>query len=598
MYNPYQDILKLKKQIKWLKEKFECQLTNKCCDDNNDTPPADVIERTSQLINDGENGLQPFIVDAELSDKIINGNVFWLQSGLTFQSTNPITYRLAGTVFQAPEKTFVLDSADPVLSRIDVFAVNLQSEVVVVKGEPSLDPQEPAIEFGSQLRINSVLISAAATEPSNPNGEPITSTLVYNENLEEPNEWDNDVFNPLTNNVPSGQVIFNSTQSPSNGAVSIETTNLERLTTIRFKNDTKIDFATLSSIFFDFKSKVNSIYNCTIKLYDGTTLVKSTTFSNGENGLNTDISLSYQPVNVPASSFQSYTRPNTILFDTITFNFNIPNNTKSEVLPSFYLDKINLLFNSENPNIGTTFLNLSDVLESTYTGKEDTYVSPNAQGTGVVFKPIDDIKNDIDYNNLNNAPAKTSDFQNDGNGGDPFITINEVPDVPVLSVNGEEGEVIVDNISRTIYINPSEIDGMLDIKPQIVQIINDMNYDKTTEVADIFIRIEEEPRVEEEEEGLESFFVTTANECPPLTTVERTIFWKRKGIAITSIPEVGDEMYEDPQGTIPLSGVVPEGDVSEYLRLAESFMNTATVVTIDIGTDGVVRDVNKTVGCL
>lgn len=154
MYNPYQDILKLKKQIKWLKEKFECQLTNKCCDDNNDTPSFDVIERTSQLINDGENGLQPFIVDTELSDKIINGNVFWLQSGLTFQSTNPITYRLAGTVFQAPEKTFVLDSSDPVLSRIDVFAVNLQGEVVVVKGEPSLDPQEPAIDFGSQLRIN------------------------------------------------------------------------------------------------------------------------------------------------------------------------------------------------------------------------------------------------------------------------------------------------------------------------------------------------------------------------------------------------------------------------------------------------------------
>lgn len=209
--------------------------------------------------------------------------------------------------------------------------------------------------------------------------------------------------------------------------------------------------------------------------------------------------------------------------------------------------------------------------------------------------------NEVDTNEdsfIKNKPTSTSNFTNNGeNGTDPFITINEIPEVPVLSVNGEEGEVTVDNISRTIYIDPSEIDGMLDIKPQIVEIINNMNYNKTTEIADIFIRIEEEPRFEEEE-GLESFFVTTANECPPLTTVDRTIFWKRKGISITSIPEVGDEMYEDAEGTIPLSGVVPEGDLGEYLRLAESFMNTEMIASIDVGPDGVVKSVNRTIGCL
>ena len=154
------------------------------------------------------------------------------------------------------------------------------------------------------------------------------------------------------------------------------------------------------------------------------------------------------------------------------------------------------------------------------------------------------------------------------------------------------------NVSKTLYINPLNLDFEQDLKPQIVQIVNAMNYDKTANIADLFIRLEEEPREIEEEEDLESFFVTSQNECPPVTPVERTIFWKRKGISITSIPEVGDEMYEDAAGTIPFSGVVPQGDLNEYLRLAESFINTTIIGTINIDVNGVVTDVNKETGCL
>lgn len=376
---------KLNKRINWLRDKYACLLAKGCCDDNTITIPPQ-IERTSELINDGENGFDPFITASDIPDfvnenTILDGSIYWVE-GLTFRST-PLIYRFDGVIYNAPITTLVLSDADSVLDRIDVFAVNTNNQVIVIEGTPSNDPQEPTVDFTSQLRVSAVFIPAGATEPQG-----FSREQVYNENTEEPIEWTNNIISSV-GGTPSTQVVFNSTVSPSRDTLSIETFEIAKTTTIEFVNDTLIDFETISSLAFDFKAKVTLENVITIRLYNGTQLIRSTVLNNGENGFSGIASILYDTVNIPKSEFLALTRPVSTEFNRITFNFDKKTKigtSKLPILPSFFMDDIRILFGGETSSEPGTFLALTDVFENTYNGQAGKVPVVNTEETGLEFQ--------------------------------------------------------------------------------------------------------------------------------------------------------------------------------------------------------------------
>lgn len=115
--------------------------------------------------------------------QIRSGNVFMI-GGLNYQST-VIYYSIGGEDFVVPVTRGTLSDSDGVYGRIDTFVVNTNSELVVIEGIPSENPQEPIIDFVTQLRIGIVIVPANATDVSN-----TTGTLIYDEGVGTPDEWE------------------------------------------------------------------------------------------------------------------------------------------------------------------------------------------------------------------------------------------------------------------------------------------------------------------------------------------------------------------------------------------------------------------------
>lgn len=315
---------------------------------------------------------------------IINGSIFWVEN-LQFQST-PINYFLNGEEYTSLPTTLFLIPSDETLNRIDVFVVNDNGEVVVKTGTPSANPQEPTIEFASELRVTSVLITAGATSPSG-----FEIEQVYNENTEEPNEWNNSLIYFGSGNAPvSPPVNFASTTYPNLGTFAIEGTELDNDNIISFDNDQEINLSDISSLAFDFLSKENLRYAVTIRVFNGNVEVKNITIRNNQFGLSGNQGTTYGAVNIPLNSFLSTNSisPPTA-FDKITFIFNIENpsiSSQDQPLANFYLDNIRLISGLETPSPTGTFLALNDVLESSYSGKGGYIAKVNPEGTGMILE--------------------------------------------------------------------------------------------------------------------------------------------------------------------------------------------------------------------
>jgi hypothetical protein len=314
-----------------------------------------------------------------LVEKIISGAVYWVEN-LDFKST-AIEYVIGNEPYIAPSSVKTLDESDAILNRIDVFAVDTNNELIVITGTPAADPLEPTINFISQLRVAAVYVPAAATSPLE-----ASIDQIYEENLQEPNEW-NSSFESVTI-VPAGnsEVNFDSTNNPAINTKAIETNDFKRTTVIIFEKDEDVFFENISSLFFRFKNNNVNYLSVTVRLFLESNLLKSITLQPGQNGFNSGNQV-YNEVNIPIEQFTSSTLRG-VKFNKILFNFKKSGLITQDDEISFNLDDIKLIGGLEGNLEEGSFLSLPDVLENSYQGHANKVPSVNAEETGMEFVEI------------------------------------------------------------------------------------------------------------------------------------------------------------------------------------------------------------------
>jgi hypothetical protein len=196
----------------------------------------------------GKNGFTPIVVnesDLQLipltqvqeNGLISGGIVQWTGNGYEFNISSAI-YRIGGNNYASPASIKTLATPDATNDRIDVFAVDVNNEVVVITGTPATTPIKPQVNPATQLELTSVIVTAASTTPT------LTDDVVYDENI----EW-------TGTSSGTGTANFASTTSPYQGTVSIETTNIQDGFTIVLDNGSDFDLGTVQTFGFQIKLK-------------------------------------------------------------------------------------------------------------------------------------------------------------------------------------------------------------------------------------------------------------------------------------------------------------------------------------------------------
>lgn len=100
--------------------------------------------------------------------RISGGFVTWT-SGFNFNVT-PAAYYIEGDLYDTLDAptSVTLDASDPTYPRIDVIAVDVNEDLIVLKGTATSNvPVKPVIDPATQVELTYVLIPAGSTEPGN-----------------------------------------------------------------------------------------------------------------------------------------------------------------------------------------------------------------------------------------------------------------------------------------------------------------------------------------------------------------------------------------------------------------------------------------------
>lgn len=112
------------------------------------------------------------------ADGLISGGYVALLYALTF-SVSAANYAKNRTQYFTIDTVLTLDNADATHTRIDVIAVNISSQVVVLKGVASATPQKPTINPSTQIELTSIIVEPNVTEIAE-----IVTDIIYDENVE------------------------------------------------------------------------------------------------------------------------------------------------------------------------------------------------------------------------------------------------------------------------------------------------------------------------------------------------------------------------------------------------------------------------------
>lgn len=118
-------------------------------------------------------------------NRILSGGIKWL-GGFNFESTI-IKYTWGRRVYSIPAQSLTLQNlpSNPGEKKVFVFAVDAKlNEVVIIEGEEDVNAIEPNVNFERQIRICAVTVEEGESAPTG-----LSKTLVYNENLGNPTEW-------------------------------------------------------------------------------------------------------------------------------------------------------------------------------------------------------------------------------------------------------------------------------------------------------------------------------------------------------------------------------------------------------------------------
>lgn len=110
-------------------------------------------------------------------DGIVSGGIVtWLQD--YDYNISPAVYYIGGERYESPSTNVTLEPADPVLDRIDLFQLTIDSTATVLTGIPSANPEAPDIDVNYAVQASFALIPAGSTAPT------IPQEFIYLENTE------------------------------------------------------------------------------------------------------------------------------------------------------------------------------------------------------------------------------------------------------------------------------------------------------------------------------------------------------------------------------------------------------------------------------
>lgn len=294
-------------------------------------------------------------------NRILSGHVEWSGSGLNFESTN-ITYIFNNEELICQSEAFELNISNSG-DRIDVIAVNNEGDLVIIEGTPSQNPQEPTINFETELRVTAIYLNEGESTPSG-----MYDDIIYDENLGSPNEWDE------ISSIPQNNIDLNSSDSPYSGVKHISAQNLISGNEFNFRKNSLVNLEGLSSFSFRINSlgeKNKPIY---IKLLNNGNGFHAFEIQPGTYGLSVISSQDYELITVPYSVFNPSNEP----FNEVSIAFS---QNSGDSISQVYLDKIRLVYGMENPVLSNTFLNLTDTPNSYNSfGEYDVVVKKDESG--------------------------------------------------------------------------------------------------------------------------------------------------------------------------------------------------------------------------
>ena len=189
----------------------------------------------------GESGLRfkslPVFEDLVSGNSIINGGFIHVSDlDYIFWATS---YVINGVHYDVPIQEYMtLSNGDPLKPRFDVVAIRITGttpSIVILEGVPDNNPVKPVVNLVYEVELTFRLV--APLESSDPN---VITELIYDENIGEPNEWDNTFL------IPGGNL--DNTILPYTGVKSIKVPAI---------TNGKIEWTKATEYLFDENAKLN-----------------------------------------------------------------------------------------------------------------------------------------------------------------------------------------------------------------------------------------------------------------------------------------------------------------------------------------------------
>ena len=319
---------------------------------------------------------------ASQSNKILEGGFISWNTGFSHYVSR-LAYILQNESYTSDGGNVVFDNSHATLDRIDAIVVNVDGNLLVIKGEASDIPAEPRVDQLLYTLVSYVDIPAGATAISG-----VSELIVYAENTGVPTE-----FNGLTADT---DIILNDTNFPHDGSlVSVfnrfvpVTVGSQPGKTVSFTDNethltnsyTAIEFWIRLDAAIEGRNPgfLNIGIHDTNNYNDNRQAIPSSTSANSSigYGYNEDVIEVYQRVIFPLDKFNFL--PET--FDTILFYFD------GEVQASCWIDNIRLINGGLTVVNTGSYLDLTDTSDTTYIGKEG-YRPTVVNGSLKLVKPF------------------------------------------------------------------------------------------------------------------------------------------------------------------------------------------------------------------
>lgn len=231
------------------------------------------------------------VLGGGLPNGIISGS-FGLVKGTMTLNISRIVYRIGGILYTTDPVSITLDQGG-LENRIDVIAVNVDQEVVIIKGEESNPAVKPVLpDTSTHLEFTQINVDAGATEPSD-----VEVNVIFDE--EDPSE-----YTESNNTSDSSMSVVSNLPFLGNKAIKIESPSPgDRLT---LSSDTLVEIDNRNFLQFYAYLILNLIYPKGVKIsfYNGVDKVSTdVTVRDGVFGMDGDLMTAYQLITIPFTEF-------------------------------------------------------------------------------------------------------------------------------------------------------------------------------------------------------------------------------------------------------------------------------------------------------